>query len=1211
MMTNFRLLACRVLLCGLIGLPWHAPAQETTAPETALSPEAVKWVSEGKDLAAKGKLDGTLSAFTKAFLAAHGDDETSQVALACFVTAKSLFEKDNAASTADQLVDLAVTRLEALKDDRGPVVGLRLGATMSEKYGRQSAAIRYLQRLGAIYAARGDADNEEKALTEILTNAGGEAGSVPRDVYQRLLRLYTDSKNFGGLVIVHAAFAVLNEEAGDLDGAAGECRTAINTIEEQKIEDAQIPQLYNRCGLILREASKLEEARAYLEHAVKKEQDQSQLGIDESNLALVDLDLGQGERAVEEAKTSIETIRATKDRKGLAEALIAASKVYANAGQVDLALQAVDEARAIAREDGLDGLKQSALETLGAIRSLQGRSQSAAADLNQASEVAKNAEGKGFDSPYTWRMRGMALLQSGDVKGASVILEEAVKRAQAQNDLHELVESRRGLAAADCRTGRCAEAETLLLENLSSLRKQGDSHDVVETRTMLATLYVQLGRYYSALDEYSAVEKLLGPNSEQSTIQSRTTVKSAAAEIYLHLHNYSAGIAAANEAIQLATGAGLAEDAAGAERLAGRICLAQEDLDQARTHFLNAAKLDYHPLAFNEGLVEVYLRKRGFKDALEELSKVNEESLEQANDEIKSRFYTQRGIALMGLGQFQDALNDLNKAIGLVEYARLDVFGEHSVGYLDAGDYGSRTRAHQAMMEAFANFWLLGVKDESAKLGGTPVKLSIAALHYAEMTRGRTQFDGEMAARQKELFARLPKALQEKQNHFLAEGKRLAEQEEELRQKGEPPTAENRATEKRLQAEAAEFLHEMRQEAPEYDIEPGYAFIKLLQLHDNEVILEYAIGVDSVYLFVVRKQGIELTRLFDSPTDLAHEVGVFRDLVAAQRFPKGMAQRLYTQLVDPAEEYLKPNDKVIIVADGVLGLLPFEALMKPAEAETGTPTFFGANHQISYSQSISAMALARMIGRPVGSKPLFAVADPIFDKGDERYQERSPQNAPAGTAELQELPSASLAGGFRRLPDTRDEVEAVAKLVGAKAEPPDALIGEAADKASFLKSDLATYRYLHLATHAAGQGELGRVNQPFLVLGWPASGRFDDQIVTMSELMKLKLSAQLVVLAACETGKGDVLQGDGVASLASAFMYAGANNVVLSLWEVPSKASVFFMQKFYEYLREGKSESESLQLAKRAMRTEYPDPYFWANYVLYESGEPGRVSPKT
>ena len=106
----------------------------------------------------------------------------------------------------------------------------------------------------------------------------------------------------------------------------------------------------------------------------------------------------------------------------------------------------------------------------------------------------------------------------------------------------------------------------------------------------------------------------------------------------------------------------------------------------------------------------------------------------------------------------------------------------------------------------------------------------------------------------------------------------------------------------------------------------------------------------------------------------------------------------------------------------------------------------------------------------------------------------------------------------------------------------------------------------------------------------------------MSEVMNLNLSAELVVLAACDTGRGDVFQGDGVASLASAFMYAGADNVLLSLWKLPSRPTVLFMRKFYEFVHEGHSEMEALQLSKEAMRSVYKDPYYWAVFVLYASG---------
>jgi CHAT domain-containing protein len=130
-------------------------------------------------------------------------------------------------------------------------------------------------------------------------------------------------------------------------------------------------------------------------------------------------------------------------------------------------------------------------------------------------------------------------------------------------------------------------------------------------------------------------------------------------------------------------------------------------------------------------------------------------------------------------------------------------------------------------------------------------------------------------------------------------------------------------------------------------------------------------------------------------------------------------------------------------------------------------------------------------------------------------------------------------------------------------------------------------------------GEPGRVNEPFLVLTQVGNPPGDDGLLKMSEIMDLKLNSDLVVLGACDTGGGDILEGDGVASLASAFQFAGAESVVLSLWELPSEASLLFMQNFYRRLKEGYSKTEAMELSRDAMRRRYADPYYWAVFALY------------
>jgi CHAT domain-containing protein len=1162
-----------------------------------LASEAEAAVSAGKELAAKGDIDGATRNFAKAIGMARGKTDTDQIVLACLGSAKSLFDSGNA-KAGEPLVDWAVGQYEAMDDPQRLLIGINIGVKMGEFYKQPSMRVRFLRRRAKFYEKQGDVQREGETLVEIFDTAENKA-DVPLELALRLEKIYADTENAQGLARARAVVALIKRRSGDINGAANDCEAAIKDFKQLSIADPELPRFYNQCALILRDERNYGLAKQYLEEALKNETDPAETGFDQFNLALVYANLGETQKAIEEAKISVETVRATKNRANLASVLIGVTAIYANAGELEPALQAVDEARQIAREDGLDDVKQTALERLAAIRSMQGRSVSAAASLNRAGEIAKNGNDEGLKAAPAWRIRGMALLQNGEPRAALVIFRQAALRAEAQRDLNELAEVRNGMAQAYGHMGEYAEAETPLLQNVQFYEQRGNARESAATLTLPASLYTLMGRYYDALDQYGKLEKALAAGGGNESLTERLSAKLAAAEIYLHLQNYRKGLAMAEEVIARSTPAGLKEDAVRAERLAGRICLARGDFEQARMHFVNAETFDYRGFAYNEGLVEVYLQTGNSKAALDELGKVKQEHFEQtsANPELEWRFYTQRGLARLSSADFQGGQTDLHHAIDLIEYARLSVMGRHSAGYLDAGDFGSRARPYQGLMEMFASFWLMGVKDQPARLtGGKSVKLNLAALHYSEMLRGRTQFDGAKTARQEQLYARLPKALRDKQDHILAETKNVASQLDALEQRGEEPSAQLRATEKRLQAEAVEFREAIRKEAPEYDLIPGLPFVESLPLGHDEVILEYAIGLRSAYLFIVRKQGIELVSLPISIEDLESKVQVFRDLTVKKRFSKAMAADLYWVLLGRAQEYLKPNDKLVIIPDGFLASLPFEALIVTSEKKP--PVFFGANREIAYAESISSMALARMVPRPVGSKPLFAVADPIFDGRDERYSQpvlKDGRGAP------------DLAGsGYSRLPDTRDEAEAVAKLVGVKAELPDVLIGAAAVKEAFLKTELGGYRYIHLATHAAAFGELGRVNEPFFVLGASESGRFEGQIIRMSELAKLKLSAELVVLAACDTGRGDVLQGDGVANLASAFLYAGAHNVLLSLWKAPSKATVLFMQKFYGYLQDGKSESEALQLAKEAMRAEYPEPYYWALFVLYEGGEAER-----
>ena len=160
-----------------------------------------------------------------------------------------------------------------------------------------------------------------------------------------------------------------------------------------------------------------------------------------------------------------------------------------------------------------------------------------------------------------------------------------------------------------------------------------------------------------------------------------------------------------------------------------------------------------------------------------------------------------------------------------------------------------------------------------------------------------------------------------------------------------------------------------------------------------------------------------------------------------------------------------------------------------------------------------------------------------------------------------------------------------------------------ATKEELLRTDLGRYRFIHFATHGLLPVESG-IKEPALVLS-DESERKDD-MSSLSEILQLKLRADMVVLSACNTGSGKVTRAEGVASLGSAFLAAGAASVMVSLWQVSDSSTALLMEEFYSNLVTGKSKSAALAAARQALMAKgYDNPFFWGTVRIN-----GRVSPK-
>ena len=179
------------------------------------------------------------------------------------------------------------------------------------------------------------------------------------------------------------------------------------------------------------------------------------------------------------------------------------------------------------------------------------------------------------------------------------------------------------------------------------------------------------------------------------------------------------------------------------------------------------------------------------------------------------------------------------------------------------------------------------------------------------------------------------------------------------------------------------------------------------------------------------------------------------------------------------------------------------------------------------------------------------------------------------------------------LPGAETEANAIAQLFNTQA-----ILGKNATKAAF-KEHLPQAKIIHLATHGL-LDEVRRFDIPGAVALAPSGD--DDGLLTSGEILDLKLNAELVVLSACDTGRGDI-KGDGVIGLSRSFITAGTPSVLVSLWSVPDSPTASLMTEFYRQIQQKLDKAQGLRQAMLKTLKEYPNPKDWAAFTLIGEAE--------
>ena len=560
------------------------------------------------------------------------------------------------------------------------------------------------------------------------------------------------------------------------------------------------------------------------------------------------------------------------------------------------------------------------------------------------------------------------------------------------------------------------------------------------------------------------------------------------------------------------------------------------------------------------------------------------------------------------------------------EYALENVLIESSFGlgkclelgrsYAEALDYYRRSVAALESIRERLSSEILSIGFARNKLGAYQSIVDILARQYrdrpseglleqlfstSERAKARAFLESVLAADATGLSSD-PPGLREHRE-------RLSENIAELTDKlGRPslPAEEKASVSDELEREEDEFVRLSSEidsrprpgRPPASDSICGLQDVRRQILDDRTILLEYDLGDERSYLVAVTTRSADLF-LLPGRTTLEGSLRAYLKMTSERSFEsgagRGAAERIGRELLPfvGRAEYAHMT-KLIVIPDGILHYLPFEALRVPSEAGS---QYLVEKFSISYSPSASSLSALKKADRATSWKmDLLAIGGPLYDEGG------TPSGQPAlsRTAATRKLYGDELTL-FQPLPFSRRETQEVARLFPRNRVL--VLEREAASEGAVKALPLEDFRIIHFACH--GLLDEKRPFRSALVLSF-LDERDNDGFLQTREIFGLKTRADLVVLSACRTAGGLLEPAEGPMGLARSFFFSGTRSVLASLWPVNDKAGVDLMREFYRRIMAGNTAAEALRLAKiKLLNTARNHPFYWAGFVLI--GDPNAV----
>ena len=456
------------------------------------------------------------------------------------------------------------------------------------------------------------------------------------------------------------------------------------------------------------------------------------------------------------------------------------------------------------------------------------------------------------------------------------------------------------------------------------------------------------------------------------------------------------------------------------------------------------------------------------------------------------------------------------------------------------------------------------------------------------------------------------------------------------------------------------LLKEIKNRFPRYSdyIDPKPAKFATVQKHllpDEAMIVIYPTA-EQLYVWAIPFDGNKSFAIVQlGKKDLANIILRLRKTLAPQpktfedipEFDLASAYELYANMLKPVESGWQGAKNLIIIAAGDLAQLPFSVLPVASVTLGNERGVLFANYRnipwlirkvsITRLPSVSSFITLRSIpeGEP-NRKPFAGFGDPFFNKkqmaqavnkSNETFLSNSKVEGQLkvrgiritgeGNLDSEQIWSSQL-GKLNRLPDTADEIKSIARAMGVDAEQ-DVFLGKRASEHRVKTMNLLDRRVIAFASHGLVPGDLDGLEQPAIALSAPSvTGDNEDGLLTMGEILKLKLNADWVVLSACNTGAAEGAGAEAVSGLGRAFFYAGSRALLVSMWPIETTSAKKITTGLFRFQKENPELSRATGLKKSILHliekqvikdessgkivASYAHPFFWAPFIVVGDG---------